>query len=96
MRIEFANQRLALIRTARAHELGLPVGVIRSYQEKLHFIEGAPDERDLRNWKSLEFKKLEGSNERQIKINNQYRMHFRLDTTCSPPLVTVTFIGDPH
>jgi proteic killer suppression protein len=96
MRIEFANQRLALIRTARAHELGLPAGVIRSCQDKLRFIEAAPDERTLRNWKSLEFKKLEGSDERQIRINDQYRMRFRLDTTRSPPLVTVSFIGDPH
>jgi len=33
---------------------------------------------------------------RQIKINDQYRMRFKLDTATSPPTVTVTFIGDPH
>jgi toxin HigB-1 len=96
MKIEFATERLALIRTDRAHELGLPIGVAKSCQDKLVFIESAPDERTIRNWKSLEFKKLEGSELRQIKLNKQYRMHFYLDTTCSPPLVTVTFIGDPH
>jgi len=96
MKIEFANQRLALIRTDRAHELGLPIAVIKSCQNKLWFIEAAPDERTLRNWKSLEFKKLEGSELRQIKLNDQFRMHFQLDTTRSPLLVTVTFIGDPH
>jgi toxin HigB-1 len=96
MRIEFATPRLALIRTARAHELGLPLAVIRSCQNKFVFMEAAPDERTLRNWKSLEFKKLQGTDEYQIRLNDQYRMHFRLDTKSSPPLITVTFIGDPH
>jgi proteic killer suppression protein len=96
MRIEFATPRLALIRTARAHELGLPLAVIRSCQDKLVFIGAAPDERSLRNWKSLEFKELQGTVEYQIRLNKQYRMHFRLDTNPTPPLITVTFIGDPH
>jgi plasmid maintenance system killer protein len=96
MKIEFADKRLSFIRTDRAHELGLPIAVIKSCRNKLRFIEAAPDEQTLRNWKSLEFKKLEGTDLRQIRLNDQYRMHFRLDTACSPPLVTVTFIGDPH
>jgi proteic killer suppression protein len=96
MKIEFANQRLALIRTDRAHELGLPIAVVKSCTEKLKFIDSAPDERTLRNWRSLKFKKLEGSDLRQIYLNDQYRMHFELDNDRVPPLVTVTFIGDPH
>jgi proteic killer suppression protein len=96
MKIEFATERLALIRTERAHELGLPVSVVKSCRTKLQFIEAAPDERTLRNWKSLEFKKLEGSEQRQIRINDQYRMRFLLDSSTDPPTVTVTDIGDPH
>lgn len=96
MEIEFADQRLAVVRTDRAHELGLPAAVIDSCQDKLDFIEAALDERDLRNWKSLEFKKLGGSELRQIRLNGQFRMHFLLDNKRNPPLVTVTFIGDPH
>jgi plasmid maintenance system killer protein len=46
--------------------------------------------------KSLNYKKLEGSELRQIKINDQYRMRFKLDNSTSPPTVTITFIGDPH
>jgi proteic killer suppression protein len=96
MKVEFANQRLALIRTDRAHELGLPDAVVKSCREKLRFIDSAPDERTLRNWRSLKFKKLEGSELRQIYLNDQYRMLFKLDNSRVPPLVTVTFIGDPH
>lgn len=96
MRIEFANQRLALIRTDQAHKLGLPVGVIKSCRDKLHAIEQASTEQTLRNMRSWNYKKLEGSEERQIRLNDQYRMKFLLDTDTSPPTVTVTFIGDPH
>ena len=50
MRIEFADERLALICTNEAHKLALPIGVIRSAQRKLIVMEQAPDERTIRNW----------------------------------------------
>lgn len=96
MKVEFADANLALIRTAQAHKLGLPVAVIKACRKKLLVIESAATELTLRNWKSLEYKKLEGSEERQIRINDQFRMRFKIDTTTPPPSVTVTFIGDPH
>lgn len=96
MKIEFADLRLALIRTDQAHKLGLPTAVIRSCRDKLHIIENASSELTLRNWRSLQYKKLEGSELRQIRLNDQFRMRFMLDTTTKPPTVTVTFIGDPH
>jgi toxin HigB-1 len=96
MKIEFADQRLALIQTDQAHKLSLPIGVIKSCRDKLHAIKNATTELTLRDLKSLNYKKLEGSDLRQIKINDQYRMRFKLDTNTSPPTVIVTFIGDPH
>lgn len=98
MKIAFADSRLALIRTDRAHELGLPFGVIKSCREKLIFIEAAPDERSLRNWKSLNYKKLEGDSdeERQVRINKQYRIVCRVDNGSTPPVMTILEIGDTH
>ncbi|MGV8838802.1 MAG: hypothetical protein ACWA6X_00710 [Bauldia sp.] len=96
MQIEFADPRLAVIRTAQAHKLGLPIGVIKSARDKLHAIEQAPTELTLRNMKSWEYKKLKDSDEHQIRLNDQYRMRFRLNNATTPPTVTVTFIGDPH
>jgi proteic killer suppression protein len=98
MKIEFRDKRLALIRTDDAHELGLPFGVIKSCREKLVVLEAAPDERTLRNWKSLEFKKLSGKDEGlyQIRLNKQYRMRFSLDTSTTPPTIGITEIGDTH
>ena len=87
---------LALIRANQAHKLGLPIGVIKSCQNKLHAIEQASTELTLRNMKSWDYKKLQGSELRQIRLNEQYRMRFMLDTATSPATITVTFIGDPH
>jgi len=57
MKIEFADQCLALIRTDQAHKLGLPFGVIKSCRDKLHALEYAATELTLRNMKSLNYKK---------------------------------------
>ncbi|HVR59580.1 MAG TPA: type II toxin-antitoxin system RelE/ParE family toxin, partial [Pseudolabrys sp.] len=96
MKIEFADQHLALVLTDQAHKLGLPTGVVKSCRDKLHAIQNASSELTLRNMKSLNYKKLEGSELRQIKINDQYRMRFNLDNSATPPTISVTFIGDPH
>jgi proteic killer suppression protein len=96
MRIEFADKRLAIIRTAQAHKLGLPVAVIRSCLDKIVAIENASTELTLRNLRSLDYKKLKNSEEYQIRINDQYRMRFTLDAATTPPTIWITFIGDPH
>ena len=97
MKIVFADKRLANIRTDRAHELGLPFAVIKAAREKLNFLAEAPDERTIRNWKSLNYKRLEGTDDqRQIRINDQYRIVFTIDNECTPPVITILDIGDPH
>ena len=98
MKIEFGDKRLALIRTEKAHELGLPFAVIKSCREKLTFIESAPDERSLRNWRSLRFKKLEGDKDERhtVRINDQYRIVFKIRNEDNPPVITILEIGDMH
>jgi plasmid maintenance system killer protein len=96
MRIEFEDERLAIIRTPKAHRLGLPVAVIRSCRDKLLVIEAATTEQTLKNMRSLDYKKWKSSDEMQIRLNDQYRMRFRLDETTAPPTAWITFIGDPH
>jgi toxin HigB-1 len=97
MKIVFANQRLSLIRTERAHELGLPFAIIKGAREKLRFLEEAPDERTIRNWKSLNYKRLEGTeDQRQIRINGQYRIIFTIEDGATQQVITILEIGDPH
>jgi toxin HigB-1 len=83
MEVEFRDKTLALVETARAAETRLPISVVNSLRQKLVVIRAAPDERTLRNWKSLHYEKMEGE-ERSIRINKQFRLIFTLDTGCKP------------
>lgn len=97
MNVVFRDKRLELIWTEKAHELGLSFAVIKRAREKLHFLAEAPDERTLRNWKSLNYKIREGSNDqRQIRINDQFRIIFTINNDVTPPVITILEIGDPH
>jgi len=88
MEIEFRDSTLALVETNRAAETRLPVSVINSLRQKLVVLRAAPDERTLRNWKSLHYEKMEGD-ERSIRLNKQFRLIFLIDTACKPNKLTV-------
>lgn len=88
MEIEFNEKTLALVETDRAAETRLPISVIASLRNKLHFLRNAPDERSIRNWKSLHYEKMEGA-EKSIRINDQFRLIFTIDTKVSPNKITV-------
>ena len=99
MDVEFWDKKLALIETDRAAaETGLAIALIESARDKLNYIRQAVDERDLRNWKSLHFEKLEGdrSGQRSIRLNKQFRLVFTLDNERIPPKITVLSIEDYH
>lgn len=98
MEIKFDDSALELVFTDQAHKLGLPIGVIKSARDKIRMLRDAPDERTLRNWKSLNYKKLSGDHKgkKQIRLNDQYRVVFTLDNTVKPPIVRILEIGDTH
>jgi len=98
MDIEFRDSRLSLIESERAMETRLPISVISSCRQKLVVLRAAPDERTLRNWKSLHYEKLEGDRlgQRSIRLNNQWRLVFTLNSELNPPKVTVLSIEDYH
>ena len=98
MRIEFSDDSLAQICTPEAHKLGLPFAVIKAARLRLIQLEAAKDERDLRNLKSLNYKKLQGvrDGQRSVRINDQYRIVFTLSENDRPPVITVIKIGDIH
>jgi len=63
MEIEHADPLLALIETDNAGTTRFPVSVIRSVRRKSTVLRAAPDDRTLRNWKSLHYEKLKGDRE---------------------------------
>ena len=98
MKVIFENKTLALIETPEAAETRLPVAVIQSARSKLNAIRAATDERTLRNWKSLHYEKLKGDrkDQRSIRLNNKWRLIFRLNDQCTPNEIIVIGIEDYH
>jgi proteic killer suppression protein len=88
MDVEFRDRTLSLVETDRAAEIPLPISVVNSLRHKLVVIRAAPDERTLRNWKSLHYEKME-KEERSIRLNKQFRLIFTLDTECKPNKMTI-------
>ena|SRR5688572_3834244 len=98
MQVKYKDQRLALIETDRAAETRLPISVINSYRKKVIVLRAAPDERTLRNWKSLHYEQLKGDLKglKSIRLNDQWRLVFELDNTTTPPTLLVNSIEDYH
>lgn len=97
MELEFDDDDLRAIETDEAGSLGLSIAVIKSARRKLILLRSAPDERTLRNWKSLHYEKLSGKREgqRSIRLNDQWRLVFKLLET-TPPKILVIEIVDYH
>lgn len=97
MEIEFQDARVALVETARAGTSRFPIEVINALRQKLVVIRAAPDERTLRNWKSLHYEKLERpGGQHSIRINKQWRLVFTIDTKSRPNKITVLGVEDYH
>jgi proteic killer suppression protein len=99
MEIEFKDkQKIALIETENAADTQLPISVINSCRKKFNLLRAAPDERTLRNWKSLHYEKLKGDKEgkRSIRLNDQWRLIFLLNDERNPPSIIILGIEDYH
>jgi toxin HigB-1 len=98
MDVVFTDPNLALIETADAGQTKLPVPIIKSARRKLTILRAAPDDRALRNWKSLHYEKLKGDRDgqRSIRLNDQYRLVFTLDESTNPPTANIVAIEDYH
>lgn len=98
MEVVFQDKNLELIETDKAQETKLPVAVIKSCRAKLLFLRSIADEKDLRNWKSLHYKKLQGDREgqRSIRLNDQFRLVFTLDKEATPTKITILAVEDYH
>lgn len=98
MKVVFADQELALLETDQASLTKLPVGVIKSARRKIVVLRAAPDERALRNWKSLHYERLKGerAGQQSIRLNDQYRMTFKMNEETEPKTITILAIEDYH
>jgi len=98
VKVRYADRKLKLIETDKAHTLGLPFSVIGSARRKIRFIREAVDERDLAAMKSLHYEKLRGTREgqRSIRLNNQWRLVLEVDKESTPMEIVIIEIVDYH
>lgn len=99
MEVEFADKQLEVLASSlAAQKTQYSIALIRAFQNKLLLLKNAPDERTLRNWKSLHYEKLKGKkkNERSTRLNDQWRLIFELDNKTSPKTIRITRIEDYH
>ena len=98
MDVVFSDIKLELIETDQAHETKLPVAIISSCRAKLVFLRSIYDERDLRNWKSLHYEKLQDDREgqRSVRLNKQWRLVFELDEDVEPTRATILTVENHY
>ena len=93
MDVEFCDKTLALVETDQAAQTKLPFAVINSLRQKLVVIRAAPDDRTLRNWRSLHYEKMQGE-ERSIRLNNQFRLIFTISGEKETTKMTILRVWD--
>jgi toxin HigB-1 len=72
--------------------------VVKAFRKKVGLIVAATSELDLRSVKSLHFEKLAGNlaGQHSIRLNDQWRLLLRLETTDQGTLVVIIKIDDYH
>ena|SRR3989344_7383768 len=96
MEVNYKDKKLALLETDQAHETKLPVAVIKSYRRKVIQLKAAPDERTLRNLKSLHYEKLRSREGHSIRLNDAWRAIFTIDESITPPNITMLEITNHY
>ena len=98
MEIIFDDEHLAWVLTNHPERSGVPPTLIASLRRKLHFIRNAPDERTLREWKSLHYEKLKGDRQgqRSVRLNDRMRLVFVIDDQSGPLKVRIRGVEDYH
>lgn len=99
MEIEFDNASLEQLATDTGFQMGLPSHVAQKYRDRIALIVAAVDERAFRALQgSLDYKKINGGNgdERQMRLNNQYRVRLRIIDNGDGKTVRIIGVGDFH
>lgn len=94
MDIRFKDELLARLEV-EADDGGYAPGVAKAFRKRVQTIRAAPDERVLREWKSLHFEKL-ATGQHSIRLNKQWRLVLELEGQGADRVVIVIGIEDYH
>lgn len=98
MPFRFKTHRLELLYTRRKGAHKYPAGVVAAFFEVIAIIESAPDQRELRAFKSLHFEQLKGARHDvcSLRLNDQYRLTLVLEEGPGSTSATILDIEDYH
>lgn len=97
--MEFEDDRLRKLYTeAEFHLSRLGPDITRAFRKKVQLLANAVDERDIRAMRSLRMEGLTGNRAGQysIRLNDQFRLIFRLKTGSKGRVVIIIELVDYH
>lgn len=98
MEVSFEDPSLERLEADPKYTAGLDAGLVKVFRKRLQFIRASPDERAFYAMKSLHYEKLKGdrSNQRSMRLNNQWRLILRLEEDDAGKLIVIVSIADYH
>lgn len=99
MRIGFGDDELRrLYEEPDFHAPRYGTDLVKAIRKKIGIIVAAATEQDLRSMKSLHFEKLVGdrAGQHSIRLNDQWRLVFRLETGDDGRVVVILEVVDYH
>ena len=100
MEVLFLDRSLDRLETDPRFNAGFTQAIVRSYRKTMQFIRAAPDERSLRQMRSIRFERLKGSrvDDYSLRLNDQWRLIVRLNngTEAQAKVITIVRIEDYH
>lgn len=99
MRLEFEDEDLRRLYEERDFVLPrLGPDVVKAYRKQMGLLAQAESEIDLRGYRALRLKKLQGgrAGQHSIRLNRQWRLILRIETDAEGRLLIIVEIVDYH
>ncbi len=98
MDVEFADDDLRRLYSDSEYQAGYSTEIIRAFRRKVQFLVAAPDERSIRNWRSLNYERLKGrrKHEWSIRLNGPWRLILQRRETDAGVTLVLTGIEQYH
>jgi proteic killer suppression protein len=98
VQFRFKTHHLELLYTKRKGARKYPAGVVAAFFEVIAVIESAPDQRELRAFKSMHLEQLKGGRRGvcSLRLNDQYRLTLVFEEEPGSASATILDIEDYH
>ena len=95
MNVAFADDDLRRLYSDPEYQAGYSTEIIRSFRRKVQFLIDAPDERSLKNWRSLNYERLKGKRKHEwsIRLNGPWRLILQRQETDTDTGVILILTG---